>query len=307
MRRLKSTQGKYHWATLSAEQWRDRAIAWLIIILVTLAVPEINRFVNLASLLFAFFLTMIVADILERFYKLPFSVTLLSLGIPMGIVSSSVGLVQMFIAHDADSATVKTISSGTGIMLLTTFYGLILCVIGFSLYKDNQNKISTLPINLKSLLFLVFFVFGSTYISMVTGRFNGYDYLSLKPLLLCLGLLVLFHLARAKQKGIAENIADASIATTITSIMIALIMLYSSFGSDPNFKTMGVNQFLDLANYANYGLLYGGSLYIFSFLLSLYTNEFHKINFKMRNWHLVEAFSFYVFMTLAAPSLFELV
>ena len=156
-------------------------------------------------------------------------------------------------------------------------------------------------------LLIFFLVFGLTYFSMVMGRFNGYDYLSLKPLLLCLGLLVLFHLARAKQRGIAENIADASIATAITSIMIALIMLYSSFGSDPNFDNIGVNQFLELANYANYGLLYGGSLYIFSFLLSLYTNEFHKINFKLRNWHLVEAFSFYVFMTLAAPSLFELV
>ena len=310
MQSLEPTENKYHWAKLSAEQWRDRAIGWLIIILFALVVPDINLFINFSALVYAFFLTMIVADILERLYKLHFSVTLLTLGIPMGIVSSSVGLVQMFIVYNADSATVIAVSGGTSIMLLTTFYGLILCVIGFSLYNDDENNINTSPINLKTFLCLTCFVYGSIYVSMIVGPSNpttGYDYLSIQPLLLSLGLLILFHLSRAKKKGMAENICDASIATTITSIMIALIMLYSNFGSDPNFENIGVNQFLELANYANYGLLYGGSLYIFSFLLSLYTNEFHKINFKLRNWHLVEAFSFYVFMTLAAPSLFELV
>jgi len=53
--------------------------------------------------------------------------------------------------------------------------------------------------------------------------------------------------------------------------------------------------------------LYGATLYIFSFLLSLRTGEIYGINFKLRNWHMLEAFSFYVFMTLAAPSLFSLV
>ena len=84
-------------------------------------------------------------------------------------------------------------------------------------------------------------------------------------------------------------------------------MIYSSFGIEPNFRYIEAIQFVELANYANYGLLYGCGLYIFSFLLSLYTNEFNKINFKLKNWHMVEAFCFYVFMTLAAPSLFELV
>jgi len=87
--------------------------------------------------------------------------------------------------------------------------------------------------------------------------------------------------------------------------MLSLIELYGNI-NPVNAPFIQPQLFFEISNYAHYCLMYGAAIYICSFLLSLRTNEFQDINFKARNWHMLEAFSFYVFMTLAAPGIFEL-
>ncbi|MBM89874.1 MAG: hypothetical protein CMQ41_16040 [Gammaproteobacteria bacterium] len=306
MQSLEPADNRFYWVKLSAKQWRDRAFFCLVIVLITMSLPNLATFTNVPSLAIGFGATLLTADVLERLHKIPLSVTLLSLAIPMGIVASTIGLVSIFSSFSSGPANVQAVSIATSIMLLTTYYGLILCVIGYSLNKNDDSYFKPSSVGLKTFLLLISLNYGLIFWGIFQNG-NPIVFLSVKPLLLVIGLTVLFHFARAEEKGLAENIADASIASIILSIMIGLVMLYSSFGADPSYEYMGVNQFTELANYANYGLFYGCSLYVFSFLLSLYTNEFQKINFKLKNWHMIEAFSFYVFMTLAAPSLFELV
>ena len=308
MQSLNPSENKYHWAKLSAEQWRDRAIFILIGITVYLALPLPERFTDdgFASLVLPLAVTGFVAEFLERLYKFPYGITLLSLAIPMGIISVSIGLVLNFLNFTSGPMDVLSVGISATLMFQSLFYGLVLCIIGFSLYREEEIHLRLLPISIRTFLFLILYVYGWIFMAMtLAGDFI--DFISAKPFLLFLGISISFQIARANKQGIAENIADAAIAGIIISIMIGIVMIYSSFGIEPNFRYIEAIQFVELANYANYGLLYGCGLYIFSFLLSLYTNEFNKINFKLKNWHMVEAFCFYVFMTLAAPSLFELV
>lgn len=303
---MQSVESKIHWTKLRANQWRDRAVFVLVISVIGLSLPDLYLFADPLSLILVFVPTLLTAEILERLYKLPFNVTLLTLAIPMGMVGSAIGLVNIFSVFNSIEVNVQTVSSATSILLLTAFFGLILCVIGHLLSKDDDSSFTIASMGIKTFISLIFVNFGFIF-WIIFSSGNPIMFLSLKPLLLAFGLTASFQLSRKKEKGFSENAADASLAVIIISIMIGLIMLYSNFGSDQNYQYMHKDRFTELANYANYGLLYGCSLYIFSFLLSLYTNEFYKINFKLKNWHLVEAFSFYVFMTLAAPSLFEIV
>lgn len=301
-----SEETKTNPGTLSADQWRERTIFVLIIFVIGLSLPDIDRFADPASLIIVFLPTLVTADILQRSCRVPFSVTLLTLAIPMGIIASAIGLVTIFSIFRSIEVNVGAVSSATWIMLLAVFFGMILCVIGYSLSKNEDSSYTITPLKAKIFIFLILVNFGPILWAIFSSG-NPLNFLSLKPLMLAFGLTASFQFARKKEKGFSETAADASLAIILISIMIAVIMLYSDFGRDQNYQYMEIYRFTELANYANYGLLYGCSIYIFSFLLSLYTNEFHEINFKLKNWHLVEAFSFYVFMTLAAPGLFELV
>lgn len=298
---LKSFQRKY------VEGDRANAVmaALIITIIIVVSLPQLPGYLSIPGLGIVALPIIFAATLLERCYKIPFSATSLAMAIPMGILGSNIGLVQMFVAYEAIDIEVRNVSASTAVMLLTIFYGLVLCVIGFATHTDEESYLELPRISLKIFLFLFVGIFGLVIFSLVQGA-SLENYFSAKPLVLCLGLPAAFYFT-SKKRGISECIADSSIAAVVLSIMIGLIQLYGNFGADPNFEYMEASRFLELANYANFGMLYGSGLYIFSFILSLYTKQFHLINFKLKNWHLIEAFSFYVFMTLAAPSLFELV
>ena len=102
--------------------------------------------------------------------------------------------------------------------------------------------------------------------------------LSRFPVILTGGLIIAFVLAR-QNTGLAENLADASLATIVMRIMISIVTLYSNFGPSSDYNFIEPHVFFQNTNYANYCLLYGASLYVFSFLLSLRTNEVDEINF----------------------------
>ena len=57
---------------------------------------------------------------------------------------------------------------------------------------------------------------------------------------------------------------------------------------------------------ATQGLLYGTFFYMMSFYLSLVTGEDNKINFGIKNWHLIEIAALYILLVFAPPSIFEI-
>ena len=49
--------------------------------------------------------------------------------------------------------------------------------------------------------------------------------------------------------------------------------------------------------------MYSAILYVFSFLLTLYTDEKTEIDFPTKNWHLVETYTFFIFLVFAPISI----
>ena len=57
---------------------------------------------------------------------------------------------------------------------------------------------------------------------------------------------------------------------------------------------------------ATQGLLYGTFFYMMSFYLSLVTGEDNKLNFGIKNWHLIEIAALYILLVFSPPSIFEI-
>ena len=51
--------------------------------------------------------------------------------------------------------------------------------------------------------------------------------------------------------------------------------------------------------------MYGTMIYIVCYFVSLKTGDSRKINFTIKNWHLVEANTFYIFLIVAPVNLVE--
>lgn len=286
---------------------RKRSIATFVFILPLFSVPDPKVLLEFGGIAFVLFTTTVIAEILEQKHGYLYSETLLVLGMPMGMVGVANGLVGVFGAYS--ETTIEIDVAGIGIsayfMLMTIMYGILTSAVGFVLADKNASVNLKLPISLP-IFCLTFFIFCSMLaIALSFGPgFSGT--LSRFPVILTGGLIIAFVLAR-KNTGLAENLADASLATIVMGITISIVTLYSNFGPSSDYNFIEPHVFFQNTNYANYCLLYGASLYVLSFLLSLRTNEVSDINFIGKNWHMLEAFSFYVFMTLAAPSVFELV
>jgi len=286
---------------------RDRFFVLFVIGLPFVSAPELNLLLDLGGIIFVVLTPLIIAEILDRKNSFPISETFLNLGMPIGILATAIGLVSVFETQsDTGLELSKTaLSIATYIMLLTVFYGFLMSVLGFVLTdKDEMTRIK-LPITSKS-FYLVLLIF-SLVLWLALAQGNGVlGAINPPPALLTAGLVIAFNLAR-KETGLAENFADASLAAIVMGIVVTVVTLYGNFGQSTNYDYIEPHAYLKITQYACYSILYGSLLYIFSFFLSLRTNEFHEINFKARNWHMLEAFSFFVFMTLAAPSIFELV
>lgn len=287
--------------------FRDRLFALFVIGLSFFSAPELDLLLDWSGIILVILIPLLIAEILDRKNSFPISETFLNLGMPIGILGTAVGLVGVFETMSDTGVELSKTSIGvsTYYMLLTVFYGFLMSVLGFVLTDKKEMTSIRLPITSKS-FYLVLFIFClSVWLALSTGT-GVRGAISLPSAILTAGLVIAFNLAR-KETGLAENLADASLASIVLGIIVTVVTLYGNFGQSPNYDYIEPHAYLEITAYACYTLLYGSFLYVFSFLLSLRTNEVHEINFKARNWHMLEAFSFFVFLTLAAPSIFELV
>ena len=248
---------------------------------------------------------LLVSILLKKKHNFPISETLQSLGVPMGLLFGAIGLVIIFDVQiqRGEMMVGEAIGPTISIMLLSVFYGVLMHAIGYLVGDKAHLSEASQPISSKN--YLVCLGCFLAAISSVVLRLEAWWLFSLQPILLCLSISALFVFSK-RQTDLAENLADASLMIVVVGVMLSLIELYGNI-NPVNAPFIQPQLFFEISNYAHYCLMYGAAIYISSFLMSLRTNEFQDINFKARNWHMLEAFSFYVFMTLAAPGIFELV
>ena len=300
-------KSKSIWKKLWTDTDKEVSISLSVVILLYFSVSEPSVFF-LPIVGMTVSTTMVIAWYLSYKNYYPVSDSFITLGMPISFVVTAIGLVSYFSSFTDvtdELPDVRGIGAATHAMLVTILCGLVLGLMGFILKKDKASKSPNLPIPLRPFLALLFiFLLYVTYGVYETFGFSRL--ISIYPATLTIGLAFLFLVIR-RQTGTAENLSDAGLATVIMGIIISTTELYHNFGSSDDYQFLEPHLFFQITTYANYCLFYGASIYVISFLWSLKTNETENINFKLRNWHMLEAFSFYVFMTLAAPSVFSLV
>ncbi len=222
--------------------------------------------------------------------QLPFGKMLVVIALPMGLLYTSVGLLGMATFLD----DYKEIGPSSAILLLTAFYGGVLSAVGY-LWSDGEFLPSDNHISLGELwLFQALFLALSLWaIENAVGLGALLD-LRVPALFLTL-FITAIYLAKDRDTPIATTIADASLAGVLLSLVISLI---AWFGSAEDLDRRAIT-------FGSLGMAFGTYAYISAFILSLYTGGASSIDFAKKNWHLVEANTFFVFLLFVPQNVGE--
>ena len=289
---------------------RDRFAVISILLVISIALPNLGPYFEAGILITTLAPTLICAEILSLRNKYPISETYLAIGMPLGIMASSLGLV-VFGANLGEQLNVALVGAITSLLLLGVMWGIVVSVIGYFLSKGAATHGEYLRIDNKTFFQLLsaFLIFPIYAISSMGLSWQEYinTFVLTKPILLCIGLLGLLAVLNKGIENVAIILSDASLATMVLGVTISLVPLYAGFGADAEFEYMDYRAFFSEASYGYLSIFYGSILHVIAFFVSLRTGHANRTQFSLRNFHMLEAFSFFVFMTLAAPSIFELV
>lgn len=210
------------------------------------------------------------------------------LGIPVGILFSLIGMVQMMAAE----ADMGMLYAATAVMLLTIFYGGVVSAIGFffeSLFADSHHNepvrsppITQLALALVGLFACVAYVvfFGSPLIFLDGAA------VAVWMLFLIAALLV------SSRESRATNVARALLFASMVSVVAGLIVFFA--GDQVAGLSLAIN-----------GLIYGLMSYVTLYLICFQRGPGEPINAPLTNWHWMEVTGFYIFMFLAPDTILD--
>ena len=258
----------------------------------------LNPFWNIEEVYFPIkkALTVAIIILLSSLYvafrtKASFGFVLMVTAIPLCIVQSLTDLVGMLqTASDLEAAFLIMPDA-----LSTVFTGALLASIGY-FFLDNKRTdlevLSNIDITVCSVFILIWIIWLT---HEVTGVFAFFDIPSLQFLI----GFILFAIAGAviSDKKLSVWLANASIATMLFGIITTAIFYYSLV-HDP--KAFGPLLAIGLIT-----SLYGCLVFYLSFLISLKQRTLAEINFTVKNWHIIEAFAFLVFLVYGPPTIWE--
>ena len=222
--------------------------------------------------------------------QLPVGKLLCVMALPMGLLYTGVGLLGMAAYLD----DYQKIGPTSAILLLPTFYGGVLSAVGY-LCSDGEllpsdNRISIVELWLFQTAFLALTLWA---IDNAVGLGVLLD-LRVPALFLSL-FITAIYLAKDRDTPIATTLADAALAGVLLSLVISLI---AWFGSAENLDRRAIT-------FGSFGMAFGTYAYISAFILSLYTGGASSIDFAKKNWHLVEANTFFVFLLFVPQNVGE--
>ena len=207
----------------------------------------------------------------------------------MGLLYTGVGLLGM--AAFADDY--KVIGASTAIILLPALYGGVLSAVGY-LWTDgefvpNDNHISFVELCFFQVIFLVLTL-------AIDGSIGLGVLVDLRVPALFSSLFILaIYLAKDSDTPIATTIADASLAGVLLCLVVCLI---AWFGSAEVLDRRAIT-------FGSFGMVFGTYAYISALILSFYTGGASSIDYAKKNWHLVEANAFFVFLLFVPQNVGE--
>lgn len=115
------------------------------------------------------------------------------------------------------------------------------------------------------------------------------------PALFLSFFIAAIYLVKDRETPIATTIEDASLAGALLSLVVSLI---AWFGSAEDLDRKAIS-------FGSLGMVFGTYAYISAFIFSLYTGGASSIDYAKKNWHLVEANTFFVFLLFVPQNVGE--
>lgn len=271
------------------------AVFFIVVSFFLRALSEVSSrglglFVDLVSAALALIPAISAVVYLHFRRQLPFGKLLCILSLPIGLLYTGVGLLGMA----AFANDYRLIGPSAAILLLPALYGGVLSAVGH-LWNDGEFDLSDNNISFVELCFLqtIFLVLTIWAIDNAIGLSVLSD-LRVPALFLSLFILAIY-LAKDRDSPIATTIADASLAGVLLCLVVCLI---AWFGSAEDLDRRAIT-------FGSFGMVFGTYAYTSAFILSLYTGGASSINYAKKNWHLVEANTFFVFLLFVPQNVGE--
>ena len=271
------------------------AVFFIVVSFFLRALSEVSSrglglFVDLVSAALALIPAMSAVVYLHFRRQLPFGKLLCILSLPIGLLYTGVGLLGMA----AFANDYRLIGPSAAILLLPALYGGVLSAVGH-LWNDGEFDLSDNNISFVELCFLqtIFLALTIWAIDNAIGLSVLSD-LRVPALFLSLFILAIY-LARDRDSPIATTIADASLAGVLLCLVVCLI---AWFGSAEDLDRRAIT-------FGSFGMVFGTYAYTSAFILSLYTGGASSIDYAKKNWHLVEANTFFVFLLFVPQNVGE--
>lgn len=220
----------------------------------------------------------------------PISQTLLATGVPMGLISSYIGVVLLVSKADDGAAY---LGNALAVMLLTALYGGLVSALGYAI--NDASSSAMYPIKKRYLV-----IFSVSVIALILMGIGENGELFFDPIIFSMYLTFILSflvLGRGKEH-FTVVIADAAMFASVIIIIFSLIFW---FGIDSTADNRG-ELIRETIVFSSLGVMYGSLIYLLTYIVSLGCVIEQRIDVKKMNWHLTEVNAFLLFLAFAPTS-----
>ena len=220
----------------------------------------------------------------------PISQTLLATGVPMGLISSYIGVVVLVSKIDDGTAY---LGYALAVMLLTALYGGLVSALGYAI--NDASSSAMYPIKKRYLV-----IFSVSVIALILMGIGENGELFIDPIIFSMYLTFILSflvLGRGKEH-FTVVIADAAMFASVIIIIFSLIFW---FGVDSTADNRG-ELIRETIVFSSLGVMYGSLIYLLTYIVSLGCVIEQRIDVKKMNWHLTEVNAFLLFLAFAPTS-----
>ena len=246
----------------------------------------------------SFNLTVAASLILAIFFKLGGNIsigkTLLATGIPLGLVSSYIGVI-LIVDNMSDPSS---FGPATAVMLLTALYGGLISALGYAVSKNSAND-AVRPVKKRYIIIAAITII--ILLIMAIGIDQLPSFYDSSIILIYLVFIFSFLIFNKSKKHFTIVISDAALFTSIIIIIVSLISWFGQTSLDAENSAVITGSIV----FASLGVMYGALIYLFVYIFSMGCEAESKINVEKMNWHLIEVNSLLLFLAFAPISFSE--
>ena len=246
----------------------------------------------------SFNITVTASLILAIIFKLGGNIsigkTLLATGIPLGLMSSYIGVI-LIVSNMSDPSS---FGAASAVMLLTALYGGLIYALGFAVsYNSVKNEIK--PVKKRYIIIAAITITILVIISIGVDQLSYFYDSSI--ILLYLVFLFSFLIFSKSKKHFTIVISDAALFTSIIIIIVSLISWFGQTSLDAEDSAVVTGPIV----FASLGVMYGALIYLFVYIFSMGCEAESKINVEKMNWHLIEVNTLLLFLAFSPVSVSE--